>query len=138
MTATVRRELEKTLRVDSMGRDDENTELQEVLELERQLLDPAVRKDHVALERLLHSDFVEFGASGRVWDKEEVMRALGEEEPGPRPEVSNLSAARLADDVILVTYEAPTAKRSTLRSSVWVHAHGRWRVRFHQGTPLTG
>ena len=121
-----------------MGRRDENNQLRQVLELEMQLLDPAVRGNRVALEQLLHPDFVEVGASGRIWDREAVMHALGEEKPGAPPEVSDLSAAHLADDVILVTYKTTTAKRSAFRSSVWVRAHGRWQVRFHQGTPLAG
>ena len=102
-----------------MGRRDENNQLRQVLELEMQLLDPAVRGNRVALEQLLHPDFVEVGASGRIWDREAVMHALGEEKPGAPPEVSDLSAAHLADDVILVTYGTTTAKRSAFRSSVW-------------------
>ena len=107
-----------------MGRRDENNQLRQVLELEMQLLDPAVRGNRVALEQLLHPDFVEVGASGRIWDREAVMRALGEEEPGAPPEVSDLAAADLADDAILVTYKTMTAKRSAFRSSVWVRTHG--------------
>ena len=52
-----------------MGRRDENNQLRQVLELELQLLDPAVRGNRVAVEQLLHPDFVEVGASGRIWDR---------------------------------------------------------------------
>jgi ribonuclease HI len=121
-----------------MGDRDDRHDLREVLDMELQLLDPAVRTDRAVLEQLLHPDFAEFGASGRVWDREAMMRALGEEAPVSRTEVSDLAAAHLADDVILVTYRTTTAERSALRSSTWVQARGRWQVRFHQGTPLTG
>jgi hypothetical protein len=49
-------------------------------------------------------------------------------------------AAPLRDDVVLVTYRsiarAPgVPARHAWRSSVWVRRDGRWRLRFHQGTP---
>ena len=105
-------------------------------ELELRLLDPAVRGDRAAVERLLHPDFVEFGASGRVWDRAAVLAALAAE-PGAQPEVSELASAELGDGVVLVTYRAARADgTASRRASVWVRDEaGGWRVRFHQGTP---
>jgi ribonuclease HI len=39
-----------------------------VVELERLLLRPDVRADRQQVEVLLHQDFQEIGASGRVWN----------------------------------------------------------------------
>ena len=66
------------------------------------------------------------------------MRALGEEEPGAPPEVSDLAAADLADDAILVTYKTMTAKLIGVPVIGLAATHGHWQVRFHQGTPLPG
>ena len=52
-------------------------------------------------------------------------------------------AVRVGEDVVLVTFRttgpAPDAPvRPARRSSLWVRRDGRWRLRFHQGTPTTG
>jgi ribosomal protein S18 acetylase RimI-like enzyme len=83
---------------------------------------------------LLHDDFREFGASGQVRDRNSVAKALAAE-PGDGGEAHDVDAVRLADDVVLLTYELRTPARPALRSSVWVRDGGTWRIRFHQGTP---
>jgi ribonuclease HI len=118
-----------------MERSEADTDLQLVRDLELRLLDPAVRGERAAVERLLDPDFTELGASGRSWDKQAVIELLAEE-PGERAEVQDLAAERLALDVVLVTYRARTPARSSYRASVWVRHGDSWRVRFHQGTPI--
>jgi len=111
----------------------EPEDLAEVVRREQLLLDPGVRAAADRVQELLHPDFVEHGASGRVWNRAAVTAA-----PGADPEVSGeatgFSPVALAQDVVLLTYriEGPAG---SLRSSVWVHdpAAG-WRLRFHQGT----
>jgi ribonuclease HI len=103
-----------------------------VIELERRLLDPAVRRDRDALEALLHPEFCEFGASGRVYDRDGVVAALAAT-GGATTRASDFRATRLGPDAILLTYrtDAPS-----LRTSIWVRGGGRgWRVLHHQGTP---
>ena len=43
-----------------------------ILALERKLLDPDVRASSQELDRLIADDFVEFGSSGRIWNKRDV------------------------------------------------------------------
>ena len=112
-------------------------DLEKVCRLELQLLDTELRRDRATVARLLHPDFVEYGASGPVWNAASVLQAL-EDEPGEATEVSDVAAQRLSPDVVLVTYRAHTAGRSSLRASVWVRDGRDWRVRFHQGTPRQG
>ena len=99
--------------------------------LERHLLDPAVRADRAALERLLHPDFVEVGTSGRVWTREELIDALVADPPCPQA-VHEMKVAELAYGIALVTYELA----GTRRSSLWVREVTHWRLRHHQGTPV--
>ena len=110
-------------------------DLADVVRHEQEFLDPAVRGRPDLVEVLLHPDFVEFGASGRVWDRTEVVEELAE-----RPQVSGQATdffpTRLSADVVLVTYRI-SGDSSSLRSSVWVNdATTGWRLRFHQGTGL--
>lgn len=84
-------------------------------------------------EALIDEAFVEFGASGRPWDRAAVLALLAE----PREDevtIGGLEVARLASDVRLVTYRITLNGRLSLRSSIWVRRDGRWWLRFHQGT----
>ena len=103
-----------------------------VIALERRLLDPRTRRDPAHVASLLHPGFWEIGASGATWNREEVVAALADD-PGTRPEVSEMSALRVAGDVVLVSYSTPGSRRSSL----WVRGVDGWRVRFHQGTPTS-
>lgn len=107
-------------------------ECQQVVDLELSLLQPSVRTNPAAVLKLLHPAFREIGAAGRVWTREDVADAMA----GDAQQISaaEIIASRLAPDVVLITYRADRPERSTLRSSVWVHAQGRWLLRFHQGT----
>jgi hypothetical protein len=108
-------------------------DLAEVLRREQALLDPALRADGERVEELLHPDFVEHGASGRVWDRPAIIAAMAEDPVVAGP-AQDFVATALADDVVLLTYRV-TGPRGSLRSSVWVRTDDQgWRVRFHQGT----
>jgi hypothetical protein len=106
---------------------------------EETLLDPAVRTNRTRVAELLADDFVEFGSSGRMWTRDEILDLLAGETPAPI-DVMDFECALLADDVALVTYcasrtDARTGTQiSSLRSSIWTKKSAGWRLRFHQGT----
>jgi hypothetical protein len=110
--------------------------------LEEELLQPDVRKSADRVGRLLADDFIEFGSSGRVYNKARIIEALQHEtsDPTTRVRLTNFAARQLAPGVVLVTYrtflsgpDAPS--RSNLRSSIWKLIKGQWQMAFHQGTP---
>jgi hypothetical protein len=112
--------------------------INEVVALERRLLDPAVRADRKEVDRLLHDEFIEVGASGGRWDRAAVLDLLAGD-PGSAPELGDLLARVVTDDVVLVTYVARRLTgraQASFRSSLWVKAVAGWRLRFHQGTPI--
>jgi hypothetical protein len=89
--------------------------------LEEKLLNPEVRRSPDQVRDLLSDDFVEFGSSGGVYNKQQVIEGLKQEGP-PDPSISlslvDFIARRLSSDVILVTYRiiqeaAPGAKRES-------------------------
>jgi ribonuclease HI len=90
------------------------------------------------LEAVLDPGFVEFGQSGRRWDRDGMIEALAASPPAAHLRFEDFRVDRLADDVALVTYRivgpTPTALRGSLRSSIWLRSEGGWRLRFHQGT----
>jgi hypothetical protein len=108
---------------------------------EEALLDPAVRQDHAHVEQLLAEDFLEFGSSGRVWTRDQIIRLLADETHMP-VQMEDFVCTMLAPEVALITYRAVRTdansgdQSSSLRSSIWTKKNGTWRVRFHQGTRM--
>ena len=102
--------------------------------LERELAIPDARSDIGRTGVLLHPDFMEIGSSGRVWTRDAMMMAL-EEDPGHHTELEILGADRIGTSAVLLTYRSYSRSGTVLRSSLWVLDGGRWRLRFHQGTP---
>lgn len=105
-----------------------------VRRLERELLDPAVRADSGRVAALLHPDFEEIGRSGGLWGRDAILEALADEDPHPA-ELEVLATETIADGVVLLTSRTSEQRGATLRSSLWLRVDGRWRLRFHQGTP---
>jgi hypothetical protein len=109
--------------------------------LEEELLQPAVRKNASRLDALLADDFVEFGSSGRVFDKHDIIDTLRSESP-VRLSLTDFRALLLGPGVVLTTYRATSHGVSdeqpihSRRSSVWRLLDGRWQIVFHQGTRL--
>ena len=118
--------------VSALGNDERDVEA--VVELEQSLLDPDVRSDFGQLAYLLHPEYREVGQSGRLWDRDETVEALVED-PQRHEVFELLETARLGPDLIQVLYRIENANGSALRSSLWQRSDGRWRLRFHQGTP---
>jgi hypothetical protein len=108
--------------------------------LEEQLLQPGIRKFAEEVAALLDDDFVEFGGSGRIFDKQQVVEALRAESP-VRLSLTDFKAVLLAPDVALAPYRAIRYGDSaeppihSLRSSIWKLVEDRWLMVFHQGTP---
>ncbi|MDQ4490876.1 ribonuclease HI family protein [Sinomonas sp. ASV486] len=105
-----------------------------VVELEQELLDPQVRSDYGQLAYLLHPDYREIGASGRLWDREELIEELVQG-PELQARFELIEATHLADDLLQILYRTVGSTGAALRSSLWQRVDSRWRLRFHQGTP---
>jgi ribonuclease HI len=112
----------------------EETDEEAVARLERELLEPGVRSDASRLAELLHPSFEEIGRSGRVWGRDARISELADED-SPAGELDVLGVDRVAPEALLLTTRTVDARGATLRSSLWVRSSGRWRLRFHQGTP---
>ncbi len=99
-------------------------------ELETALHRKEIRNSPDAVSALLADDFVEFGRSGRVWDKASIIESMQKEELDEKVTVQDFAARELSPDVVLVTYKTASA----LRSSIWKRFGEKWQMVFHQGT----
>jgi hypothetical protein len=98
--------------------------------LEQALLCNSTRRNAEQVSSLLAEQFREFGSSGRVYSKQEVMLSL-----------VNFEMLLLLPDVALVTYQSLKEQdgippNMALRSSIWIRQGEAWRMIFHQGTKL--
>ena len=104
-------------------------------ELEEQLLANGTSLDSAQLDELLSDNFFEFGSSGKVWMKKDFLL----DGLGPRHlALSEFQCHEFGPDVYLVTYRIVNQQTQmvTLRSSIWKQTEGKWRLFFHQGTPV--
>lgn len=110
----------------------------EVISRERQLLNPEVRRQPDLVRTLLHPEFVEFGASGHIWNADSIIDVLASQQASDEITATDFLALPLASDSILLTFKTESAGRTCLRSSVWIRSEAyMWLLRFHQGTVIT-
>lgn len=110
-------------------------------QLELSLLTPEVRSSFDKLNSLLADDFMEFGSSGLIYDKKEILERLPLNTEKVEFIVSDFVARQLSEDVVLTTFKTEriindTEKMTSLRSSLWKKINGSWQMFFHQGTPI--
>ena len=107
--------------------------LEEVLlGLEERLVYPDVRASTELID-LLVDEFREFGSSGRVFTRDEIVDLLAAE-ASREITLHDFRCEAISSDVALVTYRSSSESGEVLRSSLWVCRDGRWRMLFHQGT----
>ena len=111
--------------------------LQTLLELEQRLLSQATRGDAEEISRLIADDFAEFGASGGIWSKADLVEQLPCQ-PFTQRTISEFAVKPLSEHAALVTYQCHTAASNSLRSSIWRKQEEQWQMVFHQGTKLPG
>ncbi|MGG7581825.1 DUF4440 domain-containing protein [Rhizobium sp. Nf11,1] len=115
--------------------------LEEIQSLEEALHRPEIRRSREAVETLLADGFVEFGASGSVYDRTAIIDLLAQESGTDEGDLrtANYALKPISNDAVLLTYETERSyldgsKRCVLRSSVWKYDGLKWQMFFHQGT----
>ncbi len=105
--------------------------------LELTLWHPATRYDRALMDATFAPDFHEFGRSGRRYTRAELLEAAPHYFTAT---LHDFTEHPLSDTLTLTTYFSelctPEGPERTNRSSIWDRASGRWRLRFHQGTPF--
>ena len=106
----------------------------ELFELEKSFFDAAVRRNVEQLKKRLSDDFIEYGASGKVYDKAAVVASLSS--TAPQIDAFDFAAKELAPNLVQVLYKTHFAAGpvNCLRSSLWRLEGGEWKLFFHQAT----
>ncbi|MFZ2048861.1 MAG: DUF4440 domain-containing protein [Minisyncoccia bacterium] len=112
-----------------------------IFELENKLLQSDIRKSVENLDDLISEDFIEFGSSGAIYTKKDILERLPNS-PEIKFVMTDFKVNVLSTDIVQSTFktekiDAETGKNTrSLRSSIWKNESGWWKIIFHQGTLL--
>jgi hypothetical protein len=114
--------------------------LNTLMALEKSLHSASVRRSKEKLNDLLHDEFEEIGASGSSYNKIQMIEALTRE-THHRIEASGFELRMLSKDIAKLKYKTTTilannTARTAVRTSIWKHEQGQWKMIFHQGTVI--
>jgi hypothetical protein len=114
-----------------------DSDVADVLQLERELQAAECRRDRARVIALLAEDFAEVGASGKVWDLASTLELL-DAESGEDPviEVRDLTGWIVGDGFVMTRWDSDRAGRRARRTSLWRRDPAGWRLVHHQGTLL--
>jgi hypothetical protein len=106
--------------------------------LEEELWREETRFDRKRMTEVIAPDFVEFGRSGRTYDRETCLAFERKPIDAVLP-LPNFNIRLISPDVALVTYDSAVTYSGVVqhahRSSLWSRSEHGWQLRFHQGTP---
>ena len=98
-----------------------------------------VRFDLKRMDELLAPDFFEFGRSGCVYQRTDIMDVPAQPIDAKLP-LMDFKARWLASNLAQVTYVSAVTyggvEELANRSSLWSRQEHGWQLRFHQGTAI--
>ncbi|MDF2607538.1 MAG: hypothetical protein K0S34_1734 [Bacillales bacterium] len=103
--------------------------------LENRLLQHSTRNSIKELDNLLADEFIEFGSSGRIFNKKDIIERLPTENPISL-EMLDFNITILSPDLVQTKFVINKESNTySLRSSIWKLKKDNWQMVFHQGTP---
>lgn len=106
--------------------------------LEEDMWREVTRFDPTFQEQRFAADFFEFGRSGRVYRRDQIIRLDSQPIHAVLP-LPNLAIRLLDENTAQVTYDSQVEYDGIVeygrRSSIWSRTENGWVMRFHQGTP---
>jgi hypothetical protein len=109
--------------------------------LEEELWREETRFSLARMDEVMAPDFFEFGRSGRVYQRQDILAAAPEAIEARLP-LQEFRARLLSPDIAQVTYNSAVKYDGVYlycrRSSIWSRSPAGWVLRFHQGTAYDG
>ncbi len=111
--------------------------LEFLLKLEMSLWIEETRNNKEFLDKILHIEFMEFGKSGKVFYKKDILEDTSTKINAVFP-FDNLNVKNISENTYLITYVAKNKSNDkvieTNRSSIWIGDSENIQMIFHQGT----
>lgn len=117
---------------------------EKLISLEHELHSSLTRANYSRLNEILADDFYEFGSSGNIWNRHDILtRIPSEDKSAPMIQSRDFSVKQISTDVYFLTYISfriinGKEERIALRSSLWKKNGPVWQMFFHQGTFKNG
>jgi|CXWL01.1.fsa_nt_gi hypothetical protein len=111
-------------------------DIDQLRELEESLWRPETRFDREYMDKVLASEFFEFGRSGRRYTREQILDTPSEEIKVELPH-EDFRINIIDEKTYLVTYTSKVMYEEleiANRSSLWTKTETGWKLWFHQGT----
>jgi hypothetical protein len=85
----------------------------------------------------LSKDFIEYGESGSVYDRESTINALMNLSENKKIKIMQFKLISLSEDILLAHYISHDENSNSyaMRTSIWKIENNTWKLYFHQGTP---
>ncbi len=118
-----------------------NRDIATLQRLEEELWVAQTRFDQSYMNEIFAPDFLEFGRSGNVWSRAELLSKSAPSIAAVLP-LPEFAVREITSDVIQATYNSIVTYDGVVeygrRSSIWSRAStpAGWQLRFHQGTPF--
>ena len=109
--------------------------LELLLKLEMSLWIETTRNNVEYMERILHPDFKEFGQSGKIYCKKDILKNCQTVIDCEFPFIG-FDVKQLSDGLFLMTYTIMYNGERSNRSSVWMVKNDLYQLYFHQGTKV--
>lgn len=109
---------------------------QEILEYEKIFFKKEFCGNLQNLEDRIHHEFIEFGKSGQIYNKNEIIKHLNKLDSDRNIHILNFKIKELRNNLIManyISYENET-ELMALRTSIWIKDKIHWKLYFHQGT----
>ena len=107
--------------------------------LEEELWRQETRFDVPYMKKVMSEDFIEFGRSGRIYDRSDCLDSPSQVIDAVLP-LPDFTVRMITKNVAQVTYNSEVTYDGAVqygrRSSIWVRSGASWVLKFHQGTPF--
>lgn len=117
-----------------------DAERAELIALEEAMWRPETRFDRAFQQQRFADDFIEFGRSGRIYTRSEMIIDELQQLRCVLP-LPALQLRQLDENTVQITYDSYLIRPDGVvdcahRSSLWSRSPRGWVMRFHQGTPF--
>ena len=113
-------------------------DLTQLQSLEISLWKPKTRFDKKYMNKILSPKVFEFGRSGKIYTRKEIINCPPQEIKIHLP-LKDFKIHKITKDIILITYISKVQYKKldiSNRSSLWLKTKTGWKLQFHQGTPV--
>ena len=84
----------------------------------------------------IHDEFIEYGKSGQVFDKNSIIKYLNNLDTDRDIEILSFKIKNIKEDLVIANYISyeKEIEAKALRTSIWKKECSDWKLYFHQGT----